>query len=413
LIREAAERTGDAVGDGTSTSAILAHAIFAEGLHNIAAGASAVDIKRGLDRGLRRAVQALKTLSRPITSRREKAQVATISAHNDASIGELVAEAYEKVGKEGVITVEESKTTESALEVVEGMQFDRGYISPYFVTDAEKMEVILEDVLVLLHEKRIANLKDMLPFLEQVAKTARPLLIIAEDVEGETLATLVVNKIRGTLLSAAVKAPGFGDRRKEILQDIAILTGGQLIAEELGLKLENDERYLRAPRRWDMKLIRNFMVLIGPISSIYDFLTFYVLLYFFHAGQREFHTGWFVESLATQTLVLFVIRTMGSPFRSRPSTPLVGNDDIDGCRRYCASLFTAREATWFHRASRYLLYISRHFYDDVSAACGMGEKATLHACRCFIAQSLRPRIHARKPYVTSITGFGDSGHPLS
>jgi len=239
MIREAAERTGDIGGDGTSTASILAHAIFAEGLHNVAAGASAVDLKRGLDRGLRSAVQALQTLSRPVTSRLEKAQIATISAHNDASIGELVAEAYERVGKEGVITVEESKTTESALEVVEGMQFDRGYISPYFVTDPEKMEVVLEDAVILLYEKRITNMKDMLPFLEQVAKTARPLLIVAEDVEGEALATLVVNKVRGTLLSAAVKAPGFGDRRKEMLQDIAILTGGQLIAEELGVKLEN------------------------------------------------------------------------------------------------------------------------------------------------------------------------------
>ena len=239
MIREAAERTGDAVGDGTSTAAILCQAIFAEGLHNVAAGASAVDLKRGLDRGLRSAVRTLKELSRPITSRREKEQIATISAHNDTSIGALVAEAYEKVGKEGVITVEESKTTESALEVVEGMQFDRGYISPYFVTDAEKMEVVLEDALILLHEKRISNMHDMLPFLEQVAKAGKPLLIVAEDVEGEALATLVVNKVRGTLLSAAVKAPGFGDRRKEMLQDIAILTAGQLIAEELGLKLEN------------------------------------------------------------------------------------------------------------------------------------------------------------------------------
>ena len=239
MIREAAERTGETVGDGTSTAAILTHALFSEGLHNVAAGASAVDLKRGLDRGVRAAVQALKALSRPIATRREKAQIAAISAHNDTSIGELVAEAYEKVGKEGVITVEESKTTESALEVVEGMQFDRGYISPYFVTDTEKMEVVLEDALILLHEKRIANMKDMLPFLEQVAKAGRPLLIVAEDVEGEALATLVVNKVRGSLLSAAVKAPGFGERRKEMLQDIAILTGGQLIAEELGLKIEN------------------------------------------------------------------------------------------------------------------------------------------------------------------------------
>jgi chaperonin GroEL len=239
MIRDAAERTGEAVGDGTSTASILAHAIFAEGLHNVAAGASAVDLKRGLDRGLRAAVQALKSLSRPITSRREKAQIAAISAHNDPSIGDLVSDAYEKVGKEGVITVEESKTTESSLEVVEGMQFDRGYISPYFVTDPEKMEVVLDDALILLHEKRVANMKDMLPLLEQVAKAGRPLLIVAEDVEGEALATLVVNKVRGTLPSAAVKAPGYGDRRKEMLQDIAILTAGELIAEELGLKLEN------------------------------------------------------------------------------------------------------------------------------------------------------------------------------
>jgi chaperonin GroEL len=239
MIREASERTGDTVGDGTSTAAILAHAIFAEGLHNVAAGASAVDLKRGLDRGLHVAVEALKSLSRPVASRLEKAQIATISAHNDVTIGELVADAYEKVGAEGVITVEEAKTTESALEVVEGMQFDRGFISPYFITDAEKMEVALDDPLILLHEKRLANMKDMLPLLEQVAKAGRPLLIIAEDVEGEALATLVVNKVRGTLISAAVKAPGFGDRRKDMLQDIAILTGGQVIAEELGLKIEN------------------------------------------------------------------------------------------------------------------------------------------------------------------------------
>lgn len=239
MIREAAERTGEAVGDGTSTSSILAHAIFAEGLHNIAAGASAVDLKRGLDRGLQIAVRGLKEISRPVSSRKEKAQVAAISAHNDAATGERVAEAYEKVGPEGVITVEESKTTESSLEVVEGMQFDRGYISPYFITDAEKLEVVLEDPLILLHEKKITAMAELLPFLEQVAKAGRPLLIIAEDVEGEALATLVVNKVRGTLPSAAVKAPGFGDRRKDVLQDIAILTGGQVIAEELGVKMEN------------------------------------------------------------------------------------------------------------------------------------------------------------------------------
>jgi chaperonin GroEL len=239
MIREAAERTGDAVGDGTSTSAILAQAIFAEGLHNVAAGASAVELKRGLDRGLRVAVQALQGLSRPVASRHEKAQIATVSAHNDSAIGELVADAMERVGKDGVVTIEEAKTAETALEVVEGMQFDRGYLSPYFVTDPEKMEVVLEDPLVLIHEKKIANLQEFLPFLEQVAKSGRPLLVIAEDVEGEALATLVVNKVRGTLMSAAVKAPGFGDRRKETLQDIAILTGGKVLAEELGLKIEN------------------------------------------------------------------------------------------------------------------------------------------------------------------------------
>jgi len=239
MIREAAERTGDAVGDGTTTSAVLAHAIFSEGVRNVAAGASAVDLKRGLDRGLRVAVKALQGLSRPVASRLEKAQIATISAHNDPAIGEIVADAVEKVGQEGVITVEEAKTTETALEIVEGMQLDRGFLSPYFVTDPEKMEAVLNDPLILLHEKKISNLQEMLPLLEQVAKSGQPLLVIAEDVEGEALATLVVNKIRGTLLSAAVKAPGFGDRRKDIMQDIAILTGGRVLAEELGLKIEN------------------------------------------------------------------------------------------------------------------------------------------------------------------------------
>lgn len=239
MIREAAERTGDVVGDGTSTASILTNAIFAEGLHNIAAGASAVDLKRGLDHGLRVAVQALKALARPVTSRLEKSQVATISAHNDSSIGELVADAVEKVGAEGVITVEEAKTTESTLELVEGMQFDRGYISPYFVTDPAKMEAVLVDPVILIHEKKIGNLQDLLPLLEEISKAGRSFLVIAEDVDGEALATLVVNKVRGALLSAAVKAPGFGDRRKEMLQDIAIVTGGQLIAEELGIKIEN------------------------------------------------------------------------------------------------------------------------------------------------------------------------------
>jgi chaperonin GroEL len=239
MIREAAERTGQTVGDGTSTSALLAHAIFAEGLHNLAAGASAVDLKRGLDRGLRVVVQKLREIARPVESRREKSQIATVSAHNDAVIGELVADAVERVGPDGVVTLEEAKGTETVLEVVEGMQFDRGYLSPYFVTDPEKMEVVLEDPVILLHEKRIASLNDFLPFLEQVVKAGSPLLVIAEEVEGEALATMVVNKIRGVLPSAAVKAPGFGDRRKEILQDIAVLTGGHVLAEELGLKIES------------------------------------------------------------------------------------------------------------------------------------------------------------------------------
>jgi len=239
MIREAAERTGDAVGDGTSTSAILAHAIFAEGLHNVAAGASAVELKRGLERGLRVAIEELHRLSRPVANRTEKAQIATVSAHNEPAIGEVVAEAMEKVGKDGVITLEEAKATETALEVVEGMQFDRGYLSPYFITDPEKMNVVLDEPLILIHEKKISSLQDFLPFLEQVAKSARPLLVIAEDVEGEALATLVVNKVRGILPSAAVKAPGFGDRRKDMLGDIAILTGGKVLAEELGLKIEN------------------------------------------------------------------------------------------------------------------------------------------------------------------------------
>ena len=241
MIRQAAERTGDAVGDGTSTSTILAHAIFAEGVRNVAAGASAIDLKRGLDRGVRVAVEALRALSRPVKSRLEKAQVATISAHNDATIGELVADAMEKVGDEGVITVEESKTTETQLEVVEGLQFDRGYLSPYFITDPEKMEAVLEDVLILLTDRKIGTMKDLLPLLEQVARAARPILIIAEDVDGEALATLVVNKLRGALRCLAVKAPGFGDRRKEMLEDMAVLTGGTVITEALGIKLENVE----------------------------------------------------------------------------------------------------------------------------------------------------------------------------
>jgi chaperonin GroEL len=239
MLRQAAEKTGDAVGDGTSTSTILAHAILADGIRNTVAGASAIDLKRGLDRGLKAAIESLRALSRPVQTRIEKAQVATISAHNDPAIGELVAQAMEKVGGEGVITVEESKTTETVLEVVEGMQFDRGYISPYFITHAEKMEAVIEDAYVLLSDRKIGSLKDLLPLLEQVAKTGKPILFVAEDVEGEALATLIVNQIRAVLRSCAVKAPGFGDRRKEMLQDMAVLTGGQVIAEEVGLRLED------------------------------------------------------------------------------------------------------------------------------------------------------------------------------
>jgi chaperonin GroEL len=239
MLREAAEKTGDVVGDGTSTATVLAHAIVADGIRNVVAGASAIDLKRGLDRGTRKAIETLRSLSRPVTTRKEKAQVAAISAHNSTEIGELVAEAMEKVGGEGVITVEESKTTETTLDVVEGMQFDRGFLSPYFITNPEKMEAELEDPLVLICDRKITFLKDLIPLLEQIAKAARPLLVIAEDVEGEGLATLIVNHLRGTLKCCGVKAPGFGDRRKAMLSDIAVLTGGQVIAEELGLKLES------------------------------------------------------------------------------------------------------------------------------------------------------------------------------
>jgi chaperonin GroEL len=239
MIREAAERTGDAVGDGTSTSTVIAHAILAEGVRNVAAGASAVDLKRGLDRGLKAAVEALRGVSRPVSSPLEKEHVATVSAHNNPEVGKLVADAIEKIGPDGVVTVEEAKTTETALEIVEGMQFDRGYLSPYFVTDPEKMEAALDQPYILLHEKKISNMKDLLPLLEQIAKSGRPLVIVAEDVEADALATLVVNKLRGVLPCAAVKAPGFGDRRKAMLDDIAILTGGRVLAEELGVKLEN------------------------------------------------------------------------------------------------------------------------------------------------------------------------------
>ena len=239
MLRQAAEKTGDVVGDGTSTATILAHAIFADGVRNVTAGASAIDLKRGLDKGLAAAVEALKQMSRKVSSRKEKAQVATISAHNDETIGELVADAMEKVGGEGVITVEESKTTETVLEVVEGMQFDRGYTSPYFVTDTEKMESVLDEPYVLLTDRKVNLLKDLIPLLEQVAKSGRPLLLVADDFEGEALATLIVNQIRGVLRCVAVKAPGFGDRRKAMLADMAALTGGELVSEELGLKLED------------------------------------------------------------------------------------------------------------------------------------------------------------------------------
>jgi chaperonin GroEL len=239
VLREAAEKTGEAVGDGTTTATLLAHAIYSEGLKNVAAGASAIDLKHGLDRGLAAAVKAIRTVSRPVATARERLQVATVSAHNDAAIGQLVADAVERVGPEGVITVEEAKTTETTLEVVEGLQFDRGFISPYFVTDTEKMRSVLEDPYILLYEKQILIMKDLLPLLEQVAKSGHPLLVVAEDVTGEALATLVVNRVRGVLLCAAVKAPGFGDRRAAMLEDMAILTGGRAIAEALGMRLEN------------------------------------------------------------------------------------------------------------------------------------------------------------------------------
>jgi chaperonin GroEL len=239
MLRQAAEKTGDMVGDGTSTATILAHAMFADGVRNVVAGASAIDIKRGLDRAAKRAVEALKAMSKPVRTRREKEQVATISAHNDVAIGELIGAAMEKVGDEGVITVEEAKTTETVLDVVEGMQFDRGFVSPYFVSDMEKMEAVLEDALVLVVDRKISSLNDLVKLLEAVAKSGAPLLVVAEEVEGEALATLIVNHIRGMLKSCAVKAPGYGDRRKAMLQDIAILTGAQVISDELGIKLEN------------------------------------------------------------------------------------------------------------------------------------------------------------------------------
>ena len=239
MIRQAAEKTGDVVGDGTSTSTVLAQAILGEGIRNVAAGASAIDLKRGLDLGLKITIDAIKELSRPVESTREKAQVATISAHNDPVLGELVAKAMEKVGREGVVSVEEAKGIETTLEVVEGMQFDRGYLSPYFITEPEKMQAILEEPFILAYEKKISIMKDLLPLLEQLAQARKSLLLIAEDIDGEALATLVVNKVRGVVGCIAVKAPGYGDRRREMMGDLAVLTGGKFISEELGLRLEN------------------------------------------------------------------------------------------------------------------------------------------------------------------------------
>ena len=239
LVKEVASKTSDAAGDGTTTATVLAHAILREGIKNVVAGANPMDIKRGIDKAVESVVDELKKLSRPVVDKKEIAQVGTISANNDPSIGELIAEAMDKVGKDGVITVEEAKSMATTLDVVEGMQFDRGYISPYFITDPDRMEAVIDDGYILIHDKKISSMKDLLPILEQIAKMGKPLLIVAEDVEGEALATLVINKLRGTLQVCAVKAPGFGDRRKAMLEDIAILTGGQVIAEEVGLKLEN------------------------------------------------------------------------------------------------------------------------------------------------------------------------------
>jgi chaperonin GroEL len=239
MVKEVATKTSDLAGDGTTTATVLAQAIFREGLKNVTAGANPMSIKRGIDLAVEKVVEELKGLSTETKGKKEIAQVGAISANNDAEIGNLIADAMEKVGKDGVITVEEAKGLETTLETVEGMQFDRGYLSPYFVTDSERMEAVLEDAMILIHDKKISAMKDLLPVLEKVAQMGKPLLIIAEDIEGEALATLVVNKLRGTLKVCAVKAPGFGDRRKQMLQDIAVLTGGNVISEEVGFKLEN------------------------------------------------------------------------------------------------------------------------------------------------------------------------------
>ena len=239
MVKEVASKTNDDAGDGTTTATVLAQAIFREGSKLVAAGINPMDIKRGIDKAVGAGVESLKKLSKPTKNRKEIAQVGAISANNDETIGEIIAEAMDKVGKEGVITVEEAKSMETSLDIVEGMQFDRGYLSPYFVTDSERMEAVLEDAFILIHEKKISSMKDLLPVLEKIAKTGRPFVIIAEDIEGEALATLVVNKLRGTLNCCAVKAPGFGDRRKQMLEDIAVLTGGKMISEDLGIKLES------------------------------------------------------------------------------------------------------------------------------------------------------------------------------
>ena len=238
MVKEVASKTSDLAGDGTTTATVLAQAIYKHGIKNVAAGANPMDLKRGIDKAVSAATEALKGLAKPTKDQKEITQVGTISANNDPTIGEVIAEAMDKVGKEGVITVEEAKSMETSLDIVEGMQFDRGYLSPYFVTDPDRMETVMEEPLILLNEKKISNMKEMLPLLEKIAQMGKPLVIIAEDIDGEALATLVVNKLRGTIKCAAVKAPGFGDRRKAMLEDIAIITGGKVIAEELGLKLE-------------------------------------------------------------------------------------------------------------------------------------------------------------------------------
>jgi chaperonin GroEL len=235
MVREVASKTSDVAGDGTTTATVLAEAIYREGLRNVTAGANPMGLKRGIEKAVEVVIEELKKLSKPVKDKKEISQVGTIAANGDVVVGDLIAEAMEKVGKDGVITVEEAKAIETSLEVVEGMQFDRGYVSPYFVTNPEKMEAVLEEPYILIHEKKISVMRDLLPLLEKIAQTGKPLLIIAEDVEGEALATLVVNKLRGTLNCAAVKAPGYGDRRKAMLEDIALLTGGKELSEDLGI----------------------------------------------------------------------------------------------------------------------------------------------------------------------------------